>query len=78
LGGTPKRSLSVSSGATERIRASTVKQVWPCHPARQFLRSAAKDLGIEWDASTVLAGSSSAGQMLHFVQHDESNIIHDC
>jgi hypothetical protein len=33
LGGTPKRSLSVCSGATERIPARTVEQVWPCHPA---------------------------------------------
>jgi hypothetical protein len=31
--------LSVSSGVTERLQARTVKQVWPCHPTRQFLGS---------------------------------------
>ena len=38
LGATPKRSLSVSL----RTRESTLKQVWACHPDRQFLRSGAK------------------------------------
>ena len=33
-GGTPKRSLSVSSEAPAIIQASTVKRVWPCHPAQ--------------------------------------------
>jgi hypothetical protein len=33
MGGTPKRSLSVSSWATRHSDRSTVKRVWPCHPA---------------------------------------------
>ena len=32
MGGTPKRSLSVSSGAKRCFSVRTVKQVWPCHP----------------------------------------------
>ncbi len=32
MGGTPKRSLSVSFYATGPIAAATVKRVWPCHP----------------------------------------------
>ena len=43
-GATPKRSLSVSSGAMDRFRRSTLKRVWACHPDEDcYQRHAQRD-----------------------------------